>query len=269
MTITLQNIWPIGNLTDYKIHFARDNKITQPLDVWVRDKQEWQGWQEYRPKKNDFNRRFILSLMQFYHETDIWLFGGVFEVLSRPEGRYEVRLDEHGKDFIGRLKIHYVHKHRVTRVRMESYYSQFQVQEILREPYSGRTFPGYDKIDLSFAELEVLIKNNRQDWKTTLESIKGIYLITDTNTNKRYVGSARGDDGIWSRWTDYVNTGHGGNKGLRELIKQDGIEYCRAHFRFTLLEQCLTKMPDDKVLERESFWKRILLTRGEQGLNRN
>ncbi|AWX92359.1 hypothetical protein DPM13_01420 [Paracoccus mutanolyticus] len=46
-----------------------------------------------------------------------------------------------------------------------------------------------DDIDLSFAELEALVSNSRPDWKAALESIKGIYLITDTRTGKRYVGS--------------------------------------------------------------------------------
>jgi hypothetical protein len=37
----------------------------------VRDKREWQGWQEYRPAPDDFNRPFIFSLIQFYHEPHI------------------------------------------------------------------------------------------------------------------------------------------------------------------------------------------------------
>ena len=48
MIITLEDIWQIGKLGDYKLHFARWNGETQPLEV-VRDKGEWQGWQEYPP----------------------------------------------------------------------------------------------------------------------------------------------------------------------------------------------------------------------------
>jgi len=44
------------------------------------------------------------------------------------------------------------------------------VQEILREPYSGRSFPGYEDIDISFDELETLVQNERSDWKAALES---------------------------------------------------------------------------------------------------
>jgi hypothetical protein len=74
MTILLEDIWNIQNLSDYKVHFARWNGDTQSLEVFVRDKREWQEWQEYRPGRNDFNRPYIFSLMQFYHEPDIWLF---------------------------------------------------------------------------------------------------------------------------------------------------------------------------------------------------
>lgn len=83
MSILLRDIWPIENLTDFKLHFARWNQRDQPLEVWARDRREWQGWQEYRPARDDFNRPLIFSVMQFYHEPDIWLFGGVWRVLAR------------------------------------------------------------------------------------------------------------------------------------------------------------------------------------------
>ena len=137
MPILLKDVWPIEDLADYKIHFARYNQHSQPLDVWVRSKKEWQGWQEYRPKVNHFNRPLIFSLMQFYHETDTWLFGGVFRVLRCYPKRYKVELTDLGEEFIGRLKIRSSYKTRATRVNMEPRYNQFEVQEILREPYSG------------------------------------------------------------------------------------------------------------------------------------
>ena len=140
---------------------------------------------------------------------------------------------------------------------------------VLREPYSGRQFPGYEDIDLSFEELETLVKNDRSDWKASLENIKGIYLISDTKAGKRYVGSAYGDQGIWSRWCSYVASGHGGNVELRALVSDPTLDYCRTNFCFALLENRSSRTPDEVVLYREAFWKRILVTRGAQGLNRN
>ncbi len=107
------------------------------------------------------------------------------------------------------------------------------------------------------------------DWRASLESVKGVYLITDSRTNKRYVGSAYGESGIWSRWCAYAATGHGGNVELKTLLADEGLDYCRAHFRFALLEHRSFRVSDELILKREDFWKRLLLTRGEEGLNRN
>lgn len=269
MRILLRDIWPISAPENYKLHFARWNNENQPLEVWVRDKQEWQGWQEYRPARNDFNRPFIFSMIQFYHEPDIWLFAGVYRVLKRNADRYEVDLAGESAGFIGRLKLRSPYRERATRVKFENHYPNLEVQEVLREPYSGRSFPGFEDIELSFEELETLVRNSRPDWKAALASVKGIYLISDTKTGKRYVGSAYGNQGIWSRWCSYVATGHGGNVELGALVSDPKLDYCRKSFRFALLEYRPAPTPDDVILKREAFWKRILLSRGEHGLNRN
>lgn len=269
MTILLRDIWPIAKPENYKLHFARWNGENQPLEVWVRDQREWQGWQEHRPTRDDFNRPFILSLAQFYHEPDIWLFGGVFRVLQRHANRYEVELTGDGAGFLGRLKLRSSYRERATRVKLENHYPGLEVQEVLREPYSGRPFPGFEDVDLSFEELEALVRHSRVDWKGALSSVKGVYLVSDVVTGKRYVGSAYGSQGIWSRWSNYVNTGHGGNAELRVLVSAPTLEYCRRSFRFALLEVRPGPTPDEVILARETFWKRILLSRGEHGLNRN
>jgi len=269
MTILLKDIWSFDTPHKGKVHFARWNKEAQPLEVFVRDRQEWQGWQEYRPKRDEFSRPYIFSLMQFYHETDTWLFGGLFQVLARHSDWYEVALLDEGSGFIGRLKLRSAYRGRSTRVNFEKHYEGFEVLEVLREPYTGRQFPGYEDIDLSFEELEALVRNDRADWKAALENTKGIYLVSDISTGKRYVGSAYGDHGIWSRWCAYVASGHGGNVELRALVSDPNLDYCRANFRFALLEHRTSRTPDETILARESFWKRILLTRSAQGLNRN
>ena len=277
--ILLKDIWEIENVEDYKVHFAKYNRKTEPLDDWVSDPQIWQGWQEYKSnsKGSVFNRQFIFSLMRFYHETDIWLFGGVFEVTNRDlVDRYEVELTEQGQNFIGRLKLHASYRAMNVRVKLEKHYDVEQndickilkVQEILREPYSGRLFPGYENIDLSFAELETLIRNNRPDWQAALASMKGVYLISDRNTGRQYVGAAYGDMGIWQRWNNYVDTGHGGNVELRRLVNNHGIDYCRKYFQFALLEHRQAHTLDGVIRDREDWWKNILFTRN-RGLNRN
>ena len=269
--LMLNDIWPIENLRDYKVHFARHNRHVHPLDVLARDADEWEEWQEYRPKRNEFNRDFIFSLAQFYHETDSWLFGGIFRVIGRPPAQYEVELTDQGAPFIRRLKIHSTYRQRPTRVNMEGQFDQFEVLEILREPYTGRPFLGYEKIDLRFHELETLVRNDRPDWRAALENVKGVYLITvyTKHTIRRYVGVAHGVQGIWSRWANYVENGHGGNAELRKIMRDRGLDYCRQHFRFALLEHMPRNALDETVRAREAHWKDVLGTRGPGGLNRN
>ena len=266
--LLLKDIWPFKNVKDYKVHFGRWNGEHHPLDLWVGDQSEWQGWQEYWPGRDEFNRPYIFSLMDFHRESDAWLFGGIFRVSARHEESYEVELMEIGKSFIGRLKLGSSYRGRSPRVNFENHYDTFEVLEVLREPYSGQPFPGYEYIDLPFRELETLVRNNRTDWKTALENVHGVYLITDTSTGKRYVGSAYGDQGIWSRWAEYTASGHGGDAELQELVKPD-LDYPRKHFRFALLEYRAASTPEDVILKRETFWKEALLTRGKYGLNSN
>ncbi len=275
--ILLRDIWQIENVVDYKVHFAKYNREieTHPLDDWVSDPQIWQRWQEYKSTnpRSVFNRRFIFSLMQFYHETDIWLFGGVFEVLEDQGDQFVVELTEQGQNFIGRLKLRAWYPAMNVRPTLEKHYYRCQngirkilkVQEILREPYSGRSFPGYENIDLSFAELEALVRNDRPDWRVPLTSMKGVYLISDKKTDEQYVGATYGDMGIWQRWKNYVETGHGGNAALQELVQECGIDYCRKYFQFALLEHRQAHTSVDVIQEREKWWKNILRTR----LNRN
>lgn len=271
----LPQLWMPHSLEDYKIHFARWNGLEEPLDVFVRSFDEWQGWQEWYPGRNDFNRPNIFSVIQFPASRDRWLFGGVWavnnvEIDAAGKKSYNVELAHELSPLVGRLILHRSHRARGTRLNLEKHYENFVVNEILAEPYSGRTFPGYDSINVRFPELEVLIRNGRQDWLTALSNVKGVYLITDTNSRKRYVGSAYGNEGIWSRWKVYAALGDGGNEGMRELLKGRDLDYCRKFFRFCLLEHHHMSTDKDTIIARETFWKEALDTRrSADGLNRN
>ncbi len=212
-------------------------------------------------------------MIDFYPETDRWLFGGTYRVISRENVNhspsYKIDLVDEGRPLIGRLKIALKRPARAKAVNLENHYSDLVVAEILPAPYTGEAFCGYDQIDIGFSELESVFVIQRPDWKAALENAKGIYLITDTSNGKRYVGSAYGVTGIWSRWSCYVQTGHGYNDELTKLIAMSGIEYARKHFRFALLEHRTMKTDDDVIIEREQYWKAVLLTRGDYGYNNN
>ncbi|MCP4182643.1 MAG: GIY-YIG nuclease family protein [Hyphomicrobiales bacterium] len=273
--LLLRDIWHPERLDDYKIHFARWNSEEQPLHVFARSMEQWEGWQQWYPGRNDFNRCYIFSLIQIPGSPDTWMFGGVWTVkdivtTANGDKYYDVELSEQLAPLIGRLKLYRVHKGRGTRLKLEKHYDQFVVSEILAERYTGRSFPGYNSINLGFQELEALIKNDRQDWSTALGQIKGVYLITDTKTQMRYVGSAYGELGLWARWKIYASIGHGGNTGMRDLLKDHDLEYCRRYFKFALLEHHDSQVDNQIILDRESHWKQVLDTRdGEKGLNHN
>ena len=270
LDIPLNQVYPIEHPNEYKLHLARDNSIDRPLDVFIRSRDEWNGWNRYRGHINRFNRDFVFALIDFYPERDIWLFGGVYRVLSRAKDKdYEIELLEESKRFIGRLKISFSGP-RNDSLLFDQWYDAMVVSEILPVPYSGEPFPGYDQINLSFPELENIILTQKPDWKTALETTQGIYMITDTLNGKRYVGSAYGSNGIWSRWRDYVDSqGHGGNTELSNVIKRT-VNYARMNFQFTMLEAINLKVEEDIVIRREQHWKTVLLTQNkEYGYNLN
>ena len=207
--------------------------------------------------------------MDFYHEKNTFLFGGIYEVISlnKNSNKYNIKICEKASEFIGRLKIS-IKVTRQRRLKLENIYNNCIVSEILKEPYSGQSFCGYEDIDLPFEQIEIILKNDKPDWKAALKNIKGVYLITDISTGKKYVGSAYGEHGIWSRWECYVKTGHGWNNELTSLIRQKGLPYAKRNYKFTLLEYRPTRVDDQVIIERESFWKKVLLTR-EFGYNKN
>jgi hypothetical protein len=273
MSIKFTEIVKIANPRDYKIHLATWNRHHQPLDIFISDKDDWKGWNEWRGEKNEFNRKYIFSLIDFYHENDTWLFGGIYEVIKRGHTKharsYKVELTNQYSELIGRLKLQWRRIGRAKSRKMEKCLDEFYVSEILKEEFTGEIFCGYENINHDFSSIEIIVKNAKQDWKAALENIKGIYLITDKSNSKKYVGSASGSHGIWSRWASYINSGHGGNDELIKLIRKKGIEYARKNFCFALLEYRNMKTDDDIISNREKYWKDVLLSRGKYGYNKN
>ena len=259
-------------LGEYKIHFAVFSD-DHPLDVFVRSRDEWQNdWNNWRGEngKDDFNRKYIFSLMRFYHQPDKWLFGGIFEVKTRPKGAYyTTELLEKGQEYIGRLLVHHPGPGVPGRAfTTEKYYADLIVSQIFNKPYSGESFCGYEDINHDFKILESIFKNDINNWKAALEHVKGVYLIIDKSNGKMYVGSAHGDSGIWSRWGEYIDNGHGGNKELMDIIAKEDIDYARNNFKFSLLEYCPMKTDEKVIIKREQYWKDVLLS-GKYGYNKN
>lgn len=266
----------LGDLDDsaFKLHCAVVNDLgVQPIDVLARDWDEWVRWSRWRGTKDHFNRDFIFTMARERKSADRWLFGGVFEVVGRqpiPNAHsYDLELrDNILGEYIKRLVIEFRPLGRNTRLNLEAQLDRMTVAAVLDQPYEGEEFPGVDKIDHSLGELQVIVRRNRLDWRSALEAMKGIYVIHDRQTGAPYVGAAYGDEGIWQRLCTYAATLHGGNVQLKALIADKGAQYAQQNLRFALLE-CLTSRTDDqRVIDREVYWKQVLMSR-TFGKNRN
>ena len=265
------------DLQKYKLHLAAYNGYEHPLDVFARDFEEWKAWNAWRGNKNDFSREYIFSLIPDYHRNGKYLFGGVFRIIKRyddyadTEIGYELEYAEQFRELTGRLVVDF-YRYQGMRGRafyLESYIEEMTVSEIMEKPYGGVDFPGYDNIILPFNMLELLVINQKQDWITALGNVKGIYVICDKSNGKKYVGSAYGDAGIWSRWSCYATTGHGYNDELFEIIEKKGLDYARENFQLSVLEVISMGRDDNYVIGRENHWKEVLLTRTQFGYNKN
>ncbi|MEO2627654.1 GIY-YIG nuclease family protein, partial [Blautia wexlerae] len=143
------------------------------------------------------------------------------------------------------------------------------VNQILPATFDGYDFPGYDQVRLSYEQLEIIIRQNKKDWRAALENQKAVYLITDKNNGKLYVGSATSDYGmLLQRWSNYVENGHGGNIELKKLVEEKGFDYVKKYFQYSILENYNAKIDDHIILERESWWKDTLQSR-KHGYNAN
>ena len=273
--IPVSKIIKIDDPREFKLHAARWNNKYQPLDVYVRDKKEWFGWNTWRNDKDEFSRKYIFSLIDFYPENNMWLFGGIYEVMERrskpQDNSYTIKEMEEYSGYVGRLKIKMEKPSRGRAFYLERHFDKMMISEILKQPYSGEVFPGYENINHDFNKLIPIFENENKDWKAALKNVKGVYVITDKKKGKTYVGSAYGDSGIWSRWSCYIGTGHGNDVELINHLKQykDGYQYAKEHFKLALLEYRSMKVDDKIIIERENYWKDVLLSRGKFGFNKN
>ncbi len=192
-------------------------------------------------------------------QPDLWLLFHVgrvtrsFDVQNAIGYEYE-SLPEYDK-FVGRVIVRYKNKSQQMVRKAEPMLGECEVSQILPDVFDNDVFPGYENVDLSWRDLgRVLTKDV---WRTALENQKGIYLIVDTSNGKMYVGSAYGECMLLGRWQSYAKNGHGGNVELRGL----DFAHIQQHFRYSILDIYKSTVNDATILERESWWKRVLLTR--------
>ena len=272
---------------DCKIHLAGWNGRDNPLDVFlVGHFSAWQNWQSNR----NFERPFIVSLIKMDGESQ-WLFAGVYSAHGcsavnaqqdrpwdknagysptaenqtiKPAYCYDTKVMPEFTELTGRLIVDFARPGRQSYLKAENWVEQMKVNELRPRPLEVEEFPGFSQVLLPKWKLDLIIREEITSWKSALSSVAGIYLITDTNNGRHYVGSAYGEGGIWSRWKTYSETGHGFDKNLQALLKEKGVDYAR-HFQFCILETADTSAGKDDVIDRETHWKKAICSHESYG----
>lgn len=274
VALMLKDLLAFEDLSNIKIKFNQYNGESYPIEDYMKNPDVVNsGWLFWRTEKRYFNvNEIAICLLEI--SKDIWLLTTIKRVTKefnvKNDVNYEGEELEKYKPFYGRVLIKF-HKDFQTQVRYaEGIIDQLEVLQILPTVFDGDDFPGYEKVRLSFEQLETIISRNKKDWIAALENQKAVYLIRDTNNGKLYVGSATGENGmLLQRWKSYVSNGHGGNKELQDIVNTQDFDYIKKYFQYSILENYNSRVDKQIILSRESWWKETLGTRVPFGYNCN
>lgn len=188
-----------------KVRFNQPDGIEDPMELYQKDPDSINvRWFFWRNNKRYFNVGDIaICLLKL--TQDMWLLTTIKEVTKELDVKnginYEgVELEEF-KKYYGRVVVKYHKKSQNQGWLYKNVCDELVVNQILPVVFDEYDFPGYDKVRLSYEQLEIVINQNKKDWVSVLENQKAVYLITDTHNGKLYVGSATGDNGmLLQRW---------------------------------------------------------------------
>jgi hypothetical protein len=266
--ILLNEILKLDNIKNVKIRFNlmfEDN--WNPIEDFKdgKFKKILEGHYHNFPKKKSYKEgQVTIGFIRI--ESDKWLLfhiGKVTKDLNKLNAvGYEYETLKQYEKYFGRLIIQFKNSVQQMVRLAEAVINDCEVYQILPDIFDNDIFPGYDNINVSWSVLSRVI--NKEGWKTALTNQKGVYLITDTNNGKRYVGSAYNNgEMIYGRWTDYLKNGHGDNEQLKKL----DFEYIKKYFHYSILDIYKSTIDDKTIINREYWWMNTLLSRGEFGYN--
>lgn len=278
--ILLNDLLRLDNLENVKIRFNKDNGLEyDPIKHYKENPEKLLKGQFWNYSKNKSFKKGNIAIGLARIEGDKWLLFDISKVITDlnkfNDVGYEYEPILKYKKYFGRIIVRYHNKSQNLVRLAKNLIDKLEVIEILPEKFNNDDFPGYENVDLSFDDLNRVIE--RKDWKTALENQKGVYLITDINTGKLYVGSAYGEKMILGRWTTYAKSGYDKNeiengkypnKKFQELVKEKGMKYIKNYFRYSILDIYKKTTDDNIIINRESRWKNILKSR-EFGYNAN
>lgn len=251
------------DFSNIKVKFNQFNGLDDPLEIYKKDPEkvntQWLFWRE----KQGYFHEGQIAICFLKLSRDTWLLTTIKKITKdlKVNGgiSYEgYELEEYQK-FYGRVIVKYHKTDRVQGMYYDNLCEKMIVNQILPVTFDGDDFPGYDNVCLSYSQLETIVHQHKKDWVAALENQKAVYLITDTNNGKQYVGSATSNKGmLLQRWSDYIANGHGGNLHLKNIVQEKGIDYVNDNFQYSILENYNAKVADSVILNREAWWKKTL-----------
>lgn len=257
---------PDSESSNVKVRFNQHDGYNDPMDLYLSNPEivnsQWLFW---RNKQRFFNvGQIAICLMKL--SNDEWLLTTIKRVTKELNVTNGINyLGEELKEYeqyFGRVKIKYHRTSQSQGMYYNTVRDELEVLEILPNMFDGDEFPGYDRVRLSYIQLKAIIERKKKSWISALENQKAVYLITDKNNGKLYVGSATSDNGmLLARWSNYVDNCHGGNVELKKLVNEQGLDYVKKNFQYSILENYNARIDDKVVLERESWWKETLQSR--------
>ena len=266
------------DLRSTKIKFNMHGGGSDALDLLLKDDTDDYDWIEMNswrgPNQDKQNKldgyEYLVAMAKYYPYGDnFYLFGGIYKVTKiEPAVTNGIgyKLDllpdciEYKKRLVAKLSkpigqsYNRVYESFVTDDNIEVY-------EILPSAKLSN-FNGYNNVSLTHKELQSIINDEGMEWKSALSYIKAVYVITDKNAGKLYVGSAYGDGGLWGRWSGYadINNLTNDNKYFRELVDAKGKEYIINNFSYSIIEIFDKKTRDEEIIRREHYWMGVLDT---------
>ena len=244
----------------------------------------WEYFNRTHGKGALYLHKFLLSFVEIPITKDL-IFTGFYKIIDRKpveegaihpvqqtpmEGKEEniLEYDHRLKEFEGKLilggwgipkfqngEIVYKKNPQIKRI-LANYKDQLFVKALIQE------IPEHKFSYQSFLWSTKRISKLPSSWQYHLSQLFGVYLLVDKNGNQ-YVGSASSrEGGLLSRWKYYEKTGHGGNKQLKKLKKEQQV------YTVSILETAPSSYSKNLIIELENTWKEKLGTRAF-GLNSN
>jgi hypothetical protein len=140
-SLPVSSLIRIEDPMQYTLHIARWNGQEQPLDIYANSRGEWPVGNRFPTDESSAPRNYVFSIIDFYPETDTWLFGGNFRVVAQDPAVNEFsctteEIPEYS-GFVGRLKIHMPRPPRGLTFRLEKLLPSMEIAEVLPELFGG------------------------------------------------------------------------------------------------------------------------------------